>query len=437
MTTGWLTRLLDMVEKKPLVLLRFEGDEWQRIVDSRRGVSEFTVARPHDVLGDTKPPTACIVSGRHEFGRSLYFGLLSSKQAVTTLDSRIKVKRTVCIEPATETDLLKLVDGQHVQRLKDKLESDDAVVTLTPKLSSALVGRLAAMDSNRGGMRAVSESLSVPKRYGGSAGLQEDATRLALRAFGLAAHERAVEVELVGEKETSLARVAITEDAVIEHDARSISGYEFVGSDLTGRAVFRKDKARLEVFTANRRRLEHVFGVDLVYVNREKSNVVMVQYKMLEAVRQNGRVVDWIYRPDDQFDQELRRMRFFARREVPGVDYYRLNPSVFYLKFVKRDALLGKAGILLPLEHYDDLIAAGLLKGARGGIRLSFETLGGHYLRQRAFLDLVRTGYIGSPAETSAHLAALVDAIVRADKSIVLAIQEGLASDGGESSPAE
>jgi hypothetical protein len=57
------------------------------------------------------------------------------------------------------------------------------------------------------------------------------------------------------------------EDSVIEHDARHLPGFDLVGSDITGRAVFTKDRERLEIFTANRRPLEHVFGVDLIYLN--------------------------------------------------------------------------------------------------------------------------------------------------------------------------
>jgi len=54
----------------------------------------------------------------------------------------------------------------------------------------------------------------------------------------------------------------------------------------------------LEVFTANRRELEHCFGVDLIYVNLTKQNVVMLQYKMLEPSSKSDDQTDWVYRPD-------------------------------------------------------------------------------------------------------------------------------------------
>ena len=87
-------------------------------------------------------------------------------------------------------------------------------------------------------------------------------------------------------------------------------GYDLAGSDLTGRAVFTKGAERLEVYTANRRSLEHVFGVDLIYLNVTRQNIVMLQYKILEPKRK-GAGEDWIYRPDDQLDTEIERMKKF------------------------------------------------------------------------------------------------------------------------------
>jgi hypothetical protein len=173
-------------------------------------------------------------------------------------------------------------------------------------------------------MRAVTESLSVPKRFQNAAALQEDAVRNALNAFGVGPNDTVVSLELVEGRDTALARVPIMEDSVIEHDARSVPGYALVHSDLTGRAVFEKGIERLEVFTANRRPLEHVFGVDLIYLNATRQNIVMLQYKMLEPAHGDGLVTDWIYRPDASLDDEISRMKKFAKDSAPGSNEYRL-----------------------------------------------------------------------------------------------------------------
>ena len=152
--------------------------------------------------------------------------------------------------------------------------------------------------------------------YSSNAALQQDAVNLALKAFGISPTESAIFVETTEDRETALARVdhveygyvKIREDAVIEHDARNVPGFTFIKSDLTGRAIFENGSEQLEIITANRRPLEEVFGVDLIYLNVIKQNVVMVQYKMLERHRQ-GRKTDWIYRPDRQFEKEMERMK--------------------------------------------------------------------------------------------------------------------------------
>ena len=150
------------------------------------------------------------------------------------------------------------------------------MLVLSPKLSAALIDALVAIPPNQGPIRAVAESLTAPKRYANFAAVQEDAVQTALKAFGLAASDRASRVDLVESQSTALARVPLMEEAVIEHDARAVHGYTLSASHITGRALFEKGTEKLEVFTANRRDLEHVFGVDLTYLNLAKKNIVMV-----------------------------------------------------------------------------------------------------------------------------------------------------------------
>lgn len=190
-----------------------------------------------------------------------------------------------------------------------------------------------------GVMRSISESLSAPKRF---------------KVFGLSSGSRATSLEVIEGRDTALARVWVMEDSVIEHDARQIPNYQLVGSDITGRAVFARGRERLEVFTANRRPLEEVFGVDLIYLNVTRENIVMVQYKMLERTWNDSEdKADLIYRPDTSLDSEIERMKRFSTDHAPREFDYRLNPGVFYLKFVKRDGLLTDGSAVIPLDHFE------------------------------------------------------------------------------------
>ncbi len=437
MKAPWLETLKNLVQEKPLVVIRFEQNEWERLSESRRGIGEFTIARSHSLLDGIRVPTPCLILGTdrgyhiaktEEDSGHLHFGLISSRSAITTLESRIKVRRNVRIRPNSEAEILQLVvDKAHANNLKTRLSSDARVVQLSPMLSSYLIDRLASIGGNEGAMRAVAESLSAPRRFRDAAALQEDAVRTALRAFGLAPEDPASSLDLVKDRETALARVWIMEDSVIEHDAKYIPGYDLVRSDLTGRAVFAKDNERLEVFTANRRPLEQVFGVDLIYFNAGRQNIVMVQYKMLEAEHQEEKT-DWIYRPDAKFDSEIHRMQKFALEHPPGPHEYRLNPAVFYLKFVKRDGLISNGAIITPIEHFEQLRDDPGCRGSKGALRVSYDGLAGRYLRQGAFLDLIRSGYIGAHAETTGEMKTLVDAVLKNDRAIVAAIQSPAAS---------
>ena len=57
MTDDWFTTLKGIVQQKPLIVFQFSGDDWMRLRDSRRGANEFSVARPHAMLRDVRPPT--------------------------------------------------------------------------------------------------------------------------------------------------------------------------------------------------------------------------------------------------------------------------------------------------------------------------------------------------------------------------------------------
>ena len=432
MTDKWLNDLKTAVEKAPIVVLQLESEEWSGLLKSRHGAREFTIVRHHGMLEGCSLPTACLVLGRDGSRSQARFGIISSRASVATLQSRIKIRRAGRIQPDSKDHLLRIVSRQPFKRmLRARMTSDRSVVTLSPKLSSYLMEVLSNIAANRTPMQAVSSLLSCPRTFGSIASLQEDAVQTALRAFGLSKHNRAVDLQL--SNETALARLDIVEDRVIEHDARSVPGYSLIQSHVTGRAIFARGMERLEIYTANRGRLESLFGVDLIYLNLTRKNIVMVQYKMLEKTKVNGKQIDWIYRPDSKLSTQIHRMHKFGKTHPLRNYEYRLNPQVFYLKFVKRDASLRSSAITIPIDHYKRLSSDPACVGPRGGFRISFNSLDGRYLRQEAFLNLIRSGYIGAPSTTTAHLSSLIDAAIEGDMSVVAAVQSSM----DETTPSE
>jgi len=250
----WLDALRQHVQTKPCVILRLDENDSGQLHASRRGLNEFTLARAHELCADIKTPTICLIFGKlsewatpEKIEHFAYIGLVSSRSPVTTLETRIKIKRAVSMAPDTEQAVSALLNGTtHATQLQKKLRSSADVLVLSPKLSGALIDALVAISANQGPIRAVAESLTAPKRYANFAAVQEDAVQTALKAFGLAASDRASRIDLVESQSTALARVPLMEDSVIEHDARAVPGYTLSVSHITGRALFEKGADKLE-----------------------------------------------------------------------------------------------------------------------------------------------------------------------------------------------
>jgi hypothetical protein len=418
--SNWLESLKKHVENFPILILRLNDGDWEAIGSSKNGFAKFSITKKHEKLdkGHKNPPCLILGSGKNSY--AIYLGLVSSTNAVSTLDSRLTIRRAAKIEPGDVDSLVKTVaDSHYSKQIKDLLSKNEDVCFLTANQSKHLLNGLSRIGSNTAVLKNLESVVNAPNKFNENSSFQEDAIRIALATFGLAKEDIAESVELVKGKQSGLARVSFIEDNAVELDARNINGYELVGADLTGRAKFRKGSDELEVITANRRDLEHCIGVDLIYINLTQKNVVMIQYKMLEP--SDG---DWIYRPDFKLDDEIARMTKFRVDYQPSEPEYRINSEFLYLKFVKRDALIKNAAILMPLEHFELLRKSRTFEGSRGGIRLSYDALRGNYLRPAPFMNLLCSGYIGSYAKTTASLKTLIDEILADNKAVIAAIQQ-------------
>ncbi|MDD2180525.1 hypothetical protein OIN59_24080 [Acidovorax sp. D2M1] len=215
---------------------------------------------------------------------------------------------------------------------------------------------------------------------------------------------------------------------MIEHDARRFPDFELVGSDATRRAIFHKGQQTLEVITANRKKLEEVFGVDLIYINHFHDNLVMVQYKMLQHDGAGGRD-DWTYTQDRHLSKQLGAMHRFSRRAVSSKKTYRLSDDFFYLKFVRRYGD-SEPSFLLPLEHFEALVRGPAKAPRSKKVHLSSVALEGCYMRQTVFYSLLQSGYTGTDSSTTAAPQTLIEDLIAGGDALVVAIQR-------ETTPAE
>lgn len=208
---------------------------------------------------------------------------------------------------------------------------------------------------------------------------------------------------------------------MVHADASYLPGFDAIAPDVTGRAVFQKGDERLVIYTANKLPLEKMLGVDLIYINETRGNVVMVQYKMLEEDKKvKG---NWHFRPDKQLRDEIARMKIPVT-QVATSDY-RLSRNPFFFKFVKRKIVDDShQSFLVTLDHLNHIIASPAAKGPRSGVRINYDTLNGTYLREADMIGLIRSGYVGTHRAETAALRIIIDAVAKGNKAVVLAWQQ-------------
>ena len=191
MDQSWLNTLKAFVRQRPVVIFQFEEREWCRLQESRRGVNEFTCAKYHELVTTIQTPNTCLLFGRDESESEAYFGIVKSRAAVTTLESRIKVSCSRPISPSSKADLFRLAtERRHVRQLRHQFDSNNSVNVLSPQLSVYLVEILASIETNHDSMRTVTASLTVPTHYNGMTDVQENALQTALGVFGLSSKDR-------------------------------------------------------------------------------------------------------------------------------------------------------------------------------------------------------------------------------------------------------
>ena len=422
---------IDLIANRGLALLRPSVDEWDEIQRSRLGKTRFSLTFPHKIARSRGSNSLVLIDPTEDqsFDRQskLSLGLIKSVHPVSTLDSRIVFDFIEPIQGLTLNEMLVNLRNTPLQTPAKNLLNDPAAYRhISDKLGRGLLDMIVAVPENAAVLQRIRAQISTTVRYENAYAMQLDAVNLALKFFG--GVDGATAIDLPG-GETALATIRLLEDDVIEQDARWVAGWEAVDIDSpyqTGRALFRNRDEQLEIITANKRPLEELFGVDLIYFNRTQHALVMVQYKMMEPMPSTiGSEKEWNVKVDRQFRKQLQRMATFSNNYPPR-GAYRLNNNPFYFKLVKRCAKVNAASIVLSKDHINQIIDERKLLGPRGGLRIGYKGLGGHYLTGSAFVELVRSGYIGTASMTTDHFYSLINATLSGGRPVVAALQSAL-----------
>jgi hypothetical protein len=434
-----LTKLPQWFETKPLVLLRFEEGYESALRQTHHGLSRFTETKGHDSLRELKPPTLCVAEMRVGKSANFYAGVVKSKAAVATFNSRLTIINLKPLTLSSFSALVKRLNGRVFQTLlREKLADVRFATVLSPRLSVAVIDALSKDPDNRKAIESAAFHIPRLRHIPVAEWEQFDAIKTAMAAFGLSKSALPEIIEVRGDSDSTLnyldnnfdpseeasGHAHVLEDNVIAKDASVIPGFELVDKHVTGRAVFFNGGERLEVYTANKGPLEEMLGVDLIYINETAGNTVMVQYKMLSAHAGPGAVkTDWIFRPDAQFEAEVARMRLPALKGKVGD--YRLHRSPFFFKFVRRKGDgESHASFVISLDHLKQFMDSPKSKGPKGGVRVSFDSLDRVYLRETDLLGLIRSGYIGTHRIETDALRTIIRAVSQGERGLVLAWQK-------------
>lgn len=397
------------------------------MLNARQGFEHLTIVKPHSVLQDFKLPTLCLLEIQDHAKTKCYLGTTTRKTAVSTFDSRLTIKKLRYIAPSSLQEIeAKVTDKRMKQLFASRIPVDGAFSNLSPKLSVYLIELLAQFPDNHAALDTALALLPGLRRTPHINWAQEDAINTAMTAFGIRLNEVPNEVTLKRGASSGLGLIGahLYEDNVIHADASYLPGFDVIAPDVTGRAVFKKRDERLVIYTANRLPLEEMLGVDLIYINETRGNIVMIQYKILKEPQNNSGNRDWIFRPhnDKNFASEIKRMSLPAFQGK--ITDYRLSRNPFFFKFVKRKIVDDShQSFLVSLDHLNQILTSPEAKGSRGGIRLSYDALDGTYLRDADMISLIRSGYVGTHRAETEALTTIISEVANGNRALVLAWQ--------------
>ena len=419
------TKIAIWVEKRPIILGRFGEAQSEFLYNTVRGFERLTIARPHSTFQGFKLPTLCLLEIQRDDATKCYLATATRNTSISTFDSRLTIKKLRPIAPSSFQEVEREVTDMRIKHhFRNRIPIDDDFSILSPKLSAHIVEWLTRHPKNHAALDTALALLPELRRPSNNTWAQEDAIGFAMATFGIR-NQTPNEVVLKNGATSGLGMVGthLYEDNVVRADASQLPGFDAVASDVTGRTVFERGGEQLIIYTANRFPLEEMLGVDLIYINETKGNIVMVQYKMLEEERQGDEGSDWFFRPDDQFQEEVKRMQIPVSEQA--MMDYRLNSSPFFFKFVKR-RFMGSSppAFLVSLDHLQQILASPEAHGPRGGVRVSYDSLDGTYLRQTDMISLISSGYIGTHRTQTEALATIIDEVSRGNRALVLAWQQ-------------
>ncbi len=144
-------KIANWVQKKPLILIRFDEVFSESLHNSRQGFEHLTMVKPHSTLRAIKLPTLCLLEIKEGDATKCYMATAIRKRRVSTFESCLTIKKLRPLQPDSLQSIKELITDSRMKRLLvDRLPDEGDIIGLSPKLSTHLVEILAASTENKG-----------------------------------------------------------------------------------------------------------------------------------------------------------------------------------------------------------------------------------------------------------------------------------------------
>lgn len=216
---------------------------------------------------------------------------------------------------------------------------------------------------------------------------------------------------------------ADNEDDLLFHDLRHFDEGGVLTEESASTSVYSKGDFSLLIANVNRKPLEHTLGVDLLYWDRVRNSYTLLQYKRLHKAG-SGESRRWVYTKRSDIEAQLKKMRSLPPRKPAVANDWRFLGSPFWFKFVKEDAFdpedqSALRGLYLPADYIEFGLTVNQFLGPQGGFELGYNNASS--LSRGPFIEMVRRGFSGSTAASSADILAIISSLSPERELVVVA----------------
>lgn len=366
-------------------------------------------------------------------------GQVRRQRSVTTGRVGVRVEPFWLLETPVEVNTLLSGLDHHVTRAMEQAGASDPLrpKQFTRRSAEAITGALRRVSPEAADL--LGRLTNEPRQISGLDGrrLREEtdavATSLQLAGLSMPDHMLPDWTETVENGEAFGAAIdsgflTDLEDDLIADDLRRFDENATIQRIAGSASVIVDRDIRLTVINVNRKKLEHVHGVDLVYYDHVNDQATAVQYKRLEhtVVKNGSTQKDWVFRRKAELVKQLGLMKQDQRPAPTSTSEWRLSSSPSFFKFVRAEdfdpdgsSLL--RGMYIPSDYLALGIDDGTFEtGVRGGFQIGYNNA--RYLTRDTFVELVRRGWIGTRRTDKSSLAEMV-AKMAEQHEVVLALR--------------